>query len=181
MLSQILSKQDCAGCRFCCSYRRTSLWEIPLFTAENIEAIRISHPEYLKELKISEKNGLMCATYDLSDRYKTDDPEEEAPCPFLDPSSGCILTLEEKPFDCKIWPLRALKFSDGRTCIALTKTCRVINRLDFEAVKSFVRENLEKEILLYADRHPFIYKDQSKEVFMSIISPTQDDRRGTWQ
>lgn len=167
MLSRILSKQDCARCRFCCSFRRTSLWETPIFTAENIEAIRISHPEYLKELKISEKNGLLCATYDLSNKYKTENHEEEVYCPFLDPSSGCILSLEEKPFDCKIWPLRAIKLQDGRSCVALTPTCRVINSLDFEEVKSFVSDFLEKEILLYADRHPFLYKTINGHVIIS--------------
>lgn len=170
MLSQILSKQDCAGCRFCCSFRRTSLWETPVFTAENIEAIRVSHPEYLKELKISEKDGLLRATYELSDRYRTENPEEEVACPFLDPSNGCILSSDEKPFDCKIWPFRALKFPNGRTCVALTPTCRVINSLDFEVVKSFARESLEKEILLYADSHPFLYKTERLETFLLIVS-----------
>jgi len=168
MLSKILSKQDCAGCRFCCRFRRTSLWEAPVFTAENIEAIRIAHPEYLNELKISEKDGLLRATYDLSDRYKTGNPEEEVSCPFLDQSNGCILSSDEKPFDCKIWPFRAIKFPDGRACVALTPTCRVINSLEYAAVKSYAKEFLEKDILLYAERHPFLYKTERIETYLLI-------------
>jgi len=147
-----------------------SLWEIPVFTAENIEAIRIAHPEYLKELKISGKDGLLRASYDLSDRYKTENPDEEVPCPFLDPSNGCILSFEEKPFDCKIWPFRAVKFPDGQSCVALTPSCRVINSLDFETVKSFARDYLEKDILSYADRHPFLYKTERIETYLLIKS-----------
>ena len=39
MLSSILKKESCAACRFCCAFRRQSLWEVPIFTKENKEAI----------------------------------------------------------------------------------------------------------------------------------------------
>lgn len=39
MLSKILKKSDCASCRFCCSFRRQSLWETPLFDLETKERL----------------------------------------------------------------------------------------------------------------------------------------------
>ena len=41
MLSKVLSKKSCADCRFCCSFRRCSLWETPLFPKEECE--KLSH------------------------------------------------------------------------------------------------------------------------------------------
>ena len=42
MLSKILSKTSCAACKFCCSFRRQSLWETPLFSPEIVK--KLSHP-----------------------------------------------------------------------------------------------------------------------------------------
>ena len=39
MLSTILSKKQCAACKFCCSFRRQSLWETPLFPPEVVEKL----------------------------------------------------------------------------------------------------------------------------------------------
>jgi len=36
MLSKILSKDECASCKFCCAFRRQSAWETPLFTEEQV-------------------------------------------------------------------------------------------------------------------------------------------------
>ncbi|MDD7417839.1 MAG: hypothetical protein SPI86_00170 [Treponemataceae bacterium] len=35
MLSKILSKEQCAQCKFCCSFRRQSLWESPFVPSCN--------------------------------------------------------------------------------------------------------------------------------------------------
>lgn len=158
MLSSILSKTDCASCRFCCSFRRVSMWETPVFTKENIKAISENHPDLLNELHTFEKDGLKYATYDLSDKYVTDNPDEEAPCPFLDLSCGCILNSEEKPWDCKIWPLRVVKLPDSEPYISLTPTCPSINKLNIEDVKSFVKSSLEEDLLSYAKKYPCLYK-----------------------
>ena len=106
MLSKILKKSDCAACRFCCSFRRQSLWETPIFDAESVEKLRklYPHAKFRNE-------GTESFTFDISDQYKSSRNEEEAPCPFLDAEKGCILPPELKPFDCSIWPFRAVRLS----------------------------------------------------------------------
>lgn len=158
MLSPILSKSDCAACRFCCSFRRVSMWETPVFTNENIEAIKANHPELLSELNTFTKDGSIYATYDLSDKYTTDNPDEEALCPFLDTNSGCILNAYEKPWDCKIWPLRVVKLENSDPYISLTPTCPSINKLNINDVKAFVESDLSEDLLEYAKKHPCLYK-----------------------
>ena len=39
MLSKVLSKNTCADCKFCCSFRRCSLWETPLFSKETMDKL----------------------------------------------------------------------------------------------------------------------------------------------
>ena len=48
MLSSILSKSDCAECKFCCSFRRQSLWETPVFYEEDIAKISNRMEELVK-------------------------------------------------------------------------------------------------------------------------------------
>ncbi len=164
MLSSILSKADCAECKFCCSFKRSSLWETPVFDEASLKK--------LQELKPSAKfrpieNGSSSYTFDISDQYKTSDPKEEAPCPFLDASCGCILPAELKPFDCKIWPLRAVRQTDKKLAVALTPTCPAINKVPLEKVCGLAASGLGKTILDYANEHPDIIKEESD--FLSNI------------
>ena len=143
MLSKVLSKETCAKCRFCCSFRRCSLWETPLFPKNECE-------------KLSKDN-----------EYGTQDSEEEAACDYLDEHKGCILSQEDKPFDCKIWPLRIMRKGD-RLVIALTPTCPSIGREPSEELKELVNNGLGEVIYNYAKENPFIIKEY-KEGFPIIM------------
>ena len=44
MLSSILAKTDCAACKFCCSFRRSSLWETPVFDEADFEKLKELYP-----------------------------------------------------------------------------------------------------------------------------------------
>ena len=80
--------------------------------------------------------------------------------PPLHRKIGCVLSAEEKPFDCKIWPLRAVrKSSGGKMFVALTTTCPAVNRLPFSEVQSLVKSGLGGKIISYASSHPDIVKD----------------------
>jgi hypothetical protein len=152
MLGKVLKKETCAECRFCCSFRRCSLWETPLFPMETVE--KLERVKFVQQTL----NGAACGQMDLNYKYKTDDPQEEAPCEFLDPMKGCILSAEDKPFDCKIWPLRIMR-KDGKLVIALTPTCPAINEVGEQRMRELVQDGLGATIRDYATAHPFIIKD----------------------
>lgn len=142
MLSKILSKNDCRECKFCCSFRRQSLWELPLF-------------DWREPL-------------DLLPLYKTDDPDEEVPCPYLEDGKGCTLSAEKKPFDCKIWPLRVVSSKENSELqIVLTPTCKAINKVPLEKIRELVNTELKDVILSYAKEHPEIIKNDS-EFFIKL-------------
>jgi len=183
MLSKILSKSDCASCKFCCSFRRQSLWESPIFEKEKMEKLKKLYPD------VKFKNqGKFSFTFDISDKYKTDDSEEEAPCPFLDSKKGCKLPPDLKPFDCSIWPLRAVRIPSSATFpykeqelssnsqslkispqekasskirLALTPTCPAINKLPFEQIQEVLNSGLGEKILLEAKKNPDMVKEYS--------------------
>jgi Fe-S-cluster containining protein len=180
MLSSILKKSDCAACKFCCSFKRTSLWETPIFSKEDVEKLSALYPQakFRPINKDSQKNTSF--TIDISNDYKTNNPDEEAPCPFLNPHEGCILPQELKPFDCKIWPLRVVSLSSKeensetpdctkhtKLAVALTPTCPAINKIPEEQVQKLVTSGIGKTILEYAKEHPDIIKEYSE--FLSKI------------
>lgn len=181
MLSSILSKSDCAACKFCCSFRRQSLWETPIFFEEDIAKIKELYPDVkFREIEDSNNDKLKTLaakskvyTFDIYDKYKTNDREEEAPCPFLDTQEGCKLPPELKPFDCKIWPLRVVKMPGSKIsqspelAIALTPTCPAINKVPFDKVQELAKNGLGKTILEYAESHPQMVKEYSD--FLSKI------------
>ena len=150
MLSSVLSRDDCRKCRFCCSFRRTSLWETPLFDADT--AIRLAQ-------KYPEANFIKrgdAYTTDLTGGYHTDDPEEEALCPFN--RDGCILGGDDKPFDCSIWPLRVMRY-DGALAICLTPTCPTVSAKPLSVMKELADGNVGDRIIEYALGHGYIIKD----------------------
>ena len=143
MLSSILSKSKCAECKFCCVFRRQSRWETPLFPKEAAAALS----EKYKNAKFRPVGDMF--TIDIDGEYKTDDPEEEAPCFFLDSETGCMLSEDEKPVDCKIWPLRIMDKGD-KTVIALTPA---------ETVRKLVENGLGKVIEEEAGKNPDMIKE----------------------
>ena len=171
MLSSILAKSDCAACKFCCSFRRTSLWETPIFPAADLPKLKALNPQ--ARFRSAGSTG-ESYTFDLSDAYKTTgpeiDPDEEAPCPFLDPKQGCTLPPDLKPFDCKIWPLRAVRQPDGNVKVALTPTCPAINKVPLDRVRELAASGLGQQILDYAADHPDIIKEAT-EFLSNIVFP----------
>ena len=152
MLKSILSSEDCAACKFCCSFRRKSLWETPLFDKSTKEKLEKKFPE--AKFK---KAGASSFTIDLLHLYKTEDSEEEAACPFLG-NNGCVLNAEEKPFDCSIWPLRACK-ANGKVSVMLENTCPAINKQPLENVKKLLESGLGKKITAWAEKNPDMIKE----------------------
>jgi hypothetical protein len=154
LLSPILTAGQCAACKFCCSFAAFEAWETPLFSKENVQRISKTYGSFSVR-----KAGSSSYTLDLSLWWKEHGEKEYAPCPFLDPQQGCILPEEEKPFDCKIWPLRVMR-KDGNLVIVLTPTCVQINKIPIARVKDLVEnERTGKIIFEEARKMPDMIKE----------------------
>ena len=197
MLSEILSKATCAECRFCCVFRRQSLWETPLLSEEFMkrytkgadgsevryrkyrftdDGTNVPYPEHARHCRMFEghgtgmpsEDGMIYGQTELSQLYKTDNPEEEVPCPFLDSEKGCTLPDEDKPFDCKIWPLRLMK-AEGKLAVCLTPTCPAVNKLPVSRVRELVENGLGEIIFAQGEKEPYMVKEY-REGFTVLIS-----------
>ena len=165
MLSSILKKSDCASCKFCCSFRRQSLWETPVFSKETAKQLQKLFPQ--AQFKPAGKQSM---TIELSNLYKTNDPQEEVPCPLLDKTNGCNLPPELKPFDCSIWPFRAIR-KNQQVIVALTPTCPAINKVPEEKIIELLNSGLREKILKYAEANPDIVKEDSE--FFLVLPSTE--------
>lgn len=144
MLKKILSPETCGKCRVCCVFDRDDIWEIPLISEklhQNISAIR-------PELKMSERGE---SSYVFDMEFKDNGLTY---CPALS-DTGCTLG-ENKPFDCMIWPLRAMKKGD-EIVITISPVCSSVdpNNPDVKALA----EELAPIIFSEAEKNPDIIKE----------------------
>ena len=159
MLGDVLKKEECAVCRFCCSFKRRSLWELPKLSLEFIKEHETGCDGNPVNYTVYETPSGKWAVTDIRDAYMTDDPEEEAACPFLDSEKGCALSQEEKPFDCKAWPLRYMKMPDGDKKVCLTPTCPSMNKADKQVLVELAASKWKETIREHAEKEPYTVMD----------------------
>ena len=155
LLSPVLSAQQCASCRFCCTFLRSEAWETPVFSEKELLTLSASYGP----LSVLRRDGAF--TYDLSAYWLRHGPDSYAPCPFLDKDRGCMRDEAHKPFDCKIWPLRVMRMESGSVVIVLDTACRVLDASHTEQMKDFVVGSAAEEIAREAFRNPSMIKDYS--------------------
>ncbi len=148
MISKVLSKETCKNCKFCCVFQKNSLWELPVFPKDKYEKIITENPEFFE---ITDEYGKL----NLIDKYKTDD--EIIACPFLDETQGCTLNDEDKPLECKIWPLRVMKKEDELVLVFET-ICPELGCEPPKELITLIEEEIGDEIKKYAEKYPFIAK-----------------------
>ncbi|MCQ2418090.1 MAG: hypothetical protein MJ071_09860 [Oscillospiraceae bacterium] len=152
MLRALLASETCAQCQNCCVFEQQSTWELPTFSEAAVK--RIANP---MDYQISEtENG----------RFRIELPfhvgEKAAPCPFLNPASGCTLPASEKPFACSLWPVRIMQDTDGNVKITLYRGCPGIPKEKITALKALLdsglrdrmREEMSKDSSLLLPMHP---------------------------
>ncbi len=143
MLKKILSPETCAECRLCCVFDRTDIWEVPVLTEENTESVR----KILPDAEITEKGSEY--TFSVPEL----NGEELYSCPALS-CSGCSLSREEMPFDCRIWPFRMMRDENGKCVIAVSELCRGMAEYSDEQLRDFLNEGLGEMCFRFADEHP---------------------------
>lgn len=109
MLSKVLNKTTCAKCKICCEFDKKDEWEIPVINNKLKQQL--------------DENGIK--TFEINGCYKYDlefEDDKTKFCPFHNENIGCTLDEENKPFDCKIWPLRIMN-NKGKRVLAVANLC----------------------------------------------------------
>ncbi len=131
MLKSVLTGEQCAKCKICCSFVREDVWEAPDFTRDTL----------------NEKS------------FK--DEKEILLCPALDSSKGCTLG-EDKPFDCKIWPLRPFMI-DGKLRIGVADICPAFTPETDYKLKNLLESGLYDVIVEMVEKDTSLIKNHTKD------------------
>lgn len=142
LLTKILTRETCAGCRRCCHFERYDVRDTPILSKDERTRAEGMAPG-TRFLPTGQESYLF--------RFPEESREEEFPCPLLDREKGCRLG-EEKPFDCRLWPF-CLMQKDGQRLIALSPLCEAVAALPLGTILSFLKE-LAPAVFAYARAHP---------------------------
>ncbi len=55
--------------------------------------------------------------------FASEEPQECAMCPLLDSARGCTLPREERPLECRLWPLRLMRGEQGELLLTCYRDC----------------------------------------------------------
>ncbi len=145
MLSEILSKEECAKCQICCSFDSTDLWETPVISPQ----LRVRILDDYPEIKFIKKDDSYLF------RLEKEPDEDLYFCSVLDRSRGCVLG-DQKPFDCKIWPYRIMDFC-GKNVITLSPVCPVMIKKPLDVLQNHAKK-IAPLIFSEAKKNPDIVK-----------------------
>ena len=145
MLTHLFSPDACAHCRLCCNFHRRTAWETPALEPEAVDRLRKMNVPLTKHANGADTIALP---------FHTDDPEEVALCPLLDTSRGCTLPREERPFECRIWPLRLMHDTDGTLLIGCYDACPALTPDVQESLHAFATGDLLPQLLQFAKDNP---------------------------
>lgn len=160
MLTQIFTPQECANCKLCCNFHRSSAWETPALSPEQVFL--------LQEMcvPLTQRND---GTVSFYLHFSTEDENEVANCPMLDTCKGCTLDREQRPFECRIWPLRIMK-QHGKLVIGIYKACPALSEKKFNLLKDYALTELLPSILDYARCFPKAVREYDKAYQIIWIS-----------
>ncbi len=166
MLTRIFNTDTCARCRLCCNFRPASAWETPFLEDSLCELLSARGVPLC-----TRPNG--SRSFCLS--FRTDSAEETADCPLLDPARGCTLPRAQRPFECRVWPLRLMRTEEGELCIGCYTACPALDESDTrERLYDYAVGELLPELLDYARRFPQSVRSYNPaySVIMTLPCPT---------
>lgn len=149
MLTHLFTPDQCAQCKLCCNFKRSSAWETPALDTHLSQSLQAKGVPLMKR-----KDG--SCTFLL--QYESSDPTETSNCPMLDPHSGCMLPREERPFECRIWPIRIMKEPSGRLVLGLYMNCPALTESVRKKLIQEATKTLLPTLLQHAQDNPHIVR-----------------------
>ncbi len=95
--------------------------------------------------------------------------EPSVDCPLLNRECGCELEREQRPFECRIWPLRVMNYGE-QVKIAYYRNCPAIKNVPRETLEDFLNDGLRERIKKYLAVHPETLREarESYEAIMEL-------------
>ncbi len=146
MLTHLISAEQCASCRLCCNFQRTSAWETPALAPGLVERLRAQGIP----LCVREDGSTTFALH-----FPADAPENFCTnCPVLNPAIGCTLPRSSRPIECRLWPLRIMRTPSGALAFGLYDACPAVSPAVREQIIREATSILLPELRRIANEHP---------------------------
>lgn len=149
MLTHLFSPALCAECRLCCNFRPSSAWETPYLEPKLADRLRSEGIPL-----VHRRNG----SISFALHFLSDDPEECCNCPMLDTGRGCTLPRAERPFECRVWPLRLMHVNNS-LAIGCYNDCPALSGDVKRKLVDYACGELLPTLLNYARQHPESIRD----------------------
>lgn len=174
-MEQIVHHEQCLRCGECCRFRENRQSFAPIFTVEELDAIRAVHctlPDF-KPFKGTEN------IYQIQlIRGNIENPLYPFVCPFLDEEKYACTIYELRPFDCRIWPFIVLRVKEtgqvllahftGSSCLAIQE----VQPLHFAAYEAYMEQLVTSNgFLEFLRKYPqLIWDHNGDEKYVTIPS-----------
>ncbi|MCL2018660.1 MAG: hypothetical protein FWG70_02780 [Oscillospiraceae bacterium] len=142
MLDRLLSENDCAECKLCCNFYEGEFWEVPVIDDDLAQLISGKY-----DFNLIGDNRVFKLNRDEKGLYF---------CPALD-KNGCKLG-DDRPFDCKLWPFRAMKLGEF-IVITVSPLCKKVGEKTLCELSEFVGSQLTDKIKARVLKYPAHIKD----------------------
>jgi Fe-S-cluster containining protein len=176
-MRQIVHHEQCKRCRECCRFRANRQDFAPIFTVEELQAIREvreSLPEFLPFKETTNVYQIRLKEAEHSD------PAYPYVCPFLDEENYQCTIYDVRPFDCRIWPFIVLKNDEGKislqhftgnACLALQE----VSPEDFREYEAYMEKLVSSSSFLeFLKRHPELIWPQEDQHGKYVTIPSRE-------
>lgn len=145
MNDHIITREECAVCRYCCIFDSSDLTEMPIIP----DAMKKELEKRFPDLKFHPHGA--CWMFQV-------EPDEEGlyRCP-MHSEQGCILG-DQKPFDCLIYPFCIMRW-DSRLVISLTSECAAAYNKPLAQMMDVLEQGLADRIFAEAKANPDFVRD----------------------
>jgi hypothetical protein len=156
MNDHIITREECASCRYCCVFDSSDLKEMPIIPDAMKKELEKSFPD----LRFHPHGD--CWMFQVK-------PDEAGVyrCPMLS-EQGCILG-DQKPFDCLIYPFCIMRW-ESRLIISLTSECAVAYNKPLAQIMDVLEQGLADRIFAEAKANPDLVRDYVDGIAILKIS-----------
>ncbi len=166
-MKQIIHHDQCKRCGECCRFRESRQDFAPIFTVEELDAIRQVRDDMPEFNPFKETDNIF--------QIRLKEAQKPTPlypyvCPFLDEDAYSCTIYDVRPFDCRVWPFIVLRVQEtgqvllahftGSSCLAMAE----VQPQDFSAYEAYMEEMVSSEdFLAFLRKYPQIIWDHESQ------------------
>lgn len=179
-MKQIVHHEQCKRCGECCRFREDRQDFAPIFTVEELDAIRHVREDLPEFMPFKATDNIFQIRL-----KKAEKPTPYYPyvCPFLDEEAYRCTIYDVRPFDCRVWPFIVLRVKETgevllahfteSACLALAEA----QPKDFSAYEAYMEQMVSSEAFLaFLRKYPqLIWEHEDQGDYVTV--PSKDITR----